>query len=719
LKEKNVPATFFFTGANIFKHKDIVRNIHKEGFEIGNHTFTHSPNIHKSKKRLVWELDSTNKLFHSITGEDMRYYRPPFLLHIGPDPTLNTTFAEEPLAWSVSAGYIPIGADIDPKDFKTSSVKEFGESLKEATQRERTLIYFSEPLPYNGHIILLHDHTFTSPEYIDMLSDFIDTMRTDGYRFVSLETLLSSKQQTILSHDMTIGATDATTNGEVSLLQAFLKDYGGFPYLTIDGYYSRETYNALILWQDRKGLLTVSSTSPSEIGVVGAKTREKISLVSKPYGIDKILPAEPSPPNINSIQNDMEDIYVSVISFVGNRMNILIAITITLIALRMILLFILLYIPRFKNQSKHILHASAPYMRASVLVPAHNEEKNIEATLLSLIENTHRPHEIIVIDDGSTDNTAHIVKRVQLQHPSQTLIIKTIKNTGKANALNIGITLASNDIIVAIDADTIFTPNTIGNLVRHFSDEHVSAVAGRVYNARNDSILSILQSIEYIVGQNLEKQAFGNINAISVVPGAIGAWRKSAIISAGGYDADTLVEDQDLTLKVLRAGGKIMYDKDAIAYTEAPHTLRSFLKQRFRWVFGTMQCLWKHKQELFNTKRIGLGWIALPNIMIFGTFLQLFYPIIGILTIVQIAFGSWEAIIVSYAAFTLIDFLYAGMAFWHEKENRHLILMLPLQRLYYQQIMFYVIIKSVLYAFTGTRTYWNNWNAPDMRNSTT
>ena len=188
--------------------------------------------------------------------------------------------------------------------------------------------------------------------------------------------------------------------------------------------------------------------------------------------------------------------------------------------------------------------------------------------------------------------------------------------------------MPQTEIVVTIDADTEIEPDAIRNLLRHFSDPRVGAVAGNVKVGKRSCWLTRWQALEYITSQNMEKRAFDLLNCITVVPGALGAWRRAAIEGAGGITADTVAEDADLTIAIPSWAGGITYDEYAIAWTEAPETPGVLIRQRFRWTFGTLQSFWKHNDTLFRPKYGTLGWIALPNIFLFQIVLPLISPVI-------------------------------------------------------------------------------------------
>src|SRR5215471_16566590 len=265
----------------------------------------------------------------------------------------------------------------------------------------------------------------------------------------------------------------------------------------------------------------------------------------------------------------------------------------------------------------------------TVLIPAHNEESVIVQTVQSVLLSDLDDIQVVVVDDGSSDRTLELLQsnfgrnaHVQIIHQS---------NRGKAAALNNAMSHAPTEIVVTIDADTEIEADAIRKLLRHFSDPKVGAVAGNVKVGNRSRWLTRWQALEYVTSQNMEKRAFDLLNCITVVPGALGAWRKQAIEAAGGITADTVAEDADLTIAIRRLGWRVTYDEEAIAWTEAPETPSMLIRQRFRWTFGTLQAFWKHSSTLFRPKYGTLGWVALPNIFIFQLVLPLISPLIDLM----------------------------------------------------------------------------------------
>ncbi|MBK8750473.1 MAG: glycosyltransferase [Candidatus Competibacteraceae bacterium] len=356
----------------------------------------------------------------------------------------------------------------------------------------------------------------------------------------------------------------------------------------------------------------------------------------------------------------------------------------------------------------------------AVVVPAYNEEKVIVQTIASLLAcDQPERFEIIVVDDGSRDATYRLVRDTFVDEPRVRVYTKS--NGGKPAALNFGWAQTQAEIIVALDADTVFTRDTITKLVRHFANPRVGAVAGNAKVGNRTNLLTCWQALEYITSQNLDRRAFDVLNCITVVPGAVGAWRREAVEQAGGFNDLTLAEDADLTLSIRKRGYAIVYEDEAVALTEAPDTVRGFVNQRFRWMFGTMQAAWKHADVLFRPRYGALGFVALPNVIIFQVLFPLISPVMDLLLIGSLASAAldrWQhpagystdalgRVLFYYALFVTVDYLAAALAFALERnENKWLLIGLFWQRFFYRQLMYYVAIKSTLASLRGVLVGW-------------
>lgn len=362
--------------------------------------------------------------------------------------------------------------------------------------------------------------------------------------------------------------------------------------------------------------------------------------------------------------------------------------------------------------------------RVSVLVAAYNEQPVIVRTLRAILRNAYPELEVIVIDDGSTDGTTEEVQQSFADEPRVRVIRQS--NAGKAGAMNRGIREASGDVLVCLDADTQIGPETIAQLVKHFADPRIAAVAGnvRVGNARG--MLTRWQSIEYLTSQNLDREAYALINAVTVVPGAVGAWRRSAVLSVGGVEPDTLAEDRDLTWRLRQANWVIETEAAAEGWTEAPERLRDLFKQRFRWTHGTLQCMWKHRRAAF--RHGSFGWVAVPTLWLFEVVFQALAPLIDLqllfvgVTLLQawlvrgVYHGDWQPLAQAadqarlvgffYGLFFLVELISAAIAFRLDRSRPWVLWRLFWQRFVYRQLMYAVLWKSLVSALRGLRQGW-------------
>jgi len=357
--------------------------------------------------------------------------------------------------------------------------------------------------------------------------------------------------------------------------------------------------------------------------------------------------------------------------------------------------------------------------QVTVLIPAFNEEKVIVTTIERILASNYPNLEVLVIDDGSKDHTAYIVRSHFMREPRVGVI--SIPNGGKANALNVGLANAQGEVVVALDADTQFESTTICRLVRWFSDPSIGAVAGNAKVGNRINMITRWQALEYIVAQNLERRALSALDTLTVVPGAVGAWRRDVLKEIGGFPADTLAEDQDLTIAIQTQGYRVYFDPTAVAWTEAPATVRGLAKQRFRWAYGTLQCLWKYRRITFNAEYGELGLVALPQVWLFQILLTTLAPVADLLLLWQLVgeyinytqhVGTYtgdnlQIVGTYYAVFIMVDLLAAAVGFVLEKgEDWRLLWWLPLQRFGYRQIMYYVVLRSLWTALRGPFVGW-------------
>ncbi|MEK7509145.1 MAG: bifunctional polysaccharide deacetylase/glycosyltransferase family 2 protein [Patescibacteria group bacterium] len=604
LKEEEVPATFFLIGEHVLQYPDTARLVVAQGFEIGNHTFTHSEHMADSEARLRKELLSTERVIRDVTGHETKLFRPPYLEDVNVGEFDGGKIDSIEVRWAEQAGFIVVGANLDTQDWNVNPGED-GIIL------ERLMGQLHETEP---NVIIMHDQAGDGAS-IEALRTFIPMMKTRGYRFV------------------------------------LVSEYFG-------------------LSQEEAMPIAPQATAMDDILVGAAKT-----YVHSMSGFNLLV------------------MFISVIAIA--RMWAIVALRKT-------------YVPLLARRGIRSLEREP----ISIIIPAYNEAANIEATLRSVFQGIRARDEVLVIDDGSTDATSDIVRTLQVEFGAQ-LILKRKENGGtKGAALSFALPYVKYEHLICIDADTIVEPGAFDYLVSHFKNKKVAAVAGKIYPARVHSLLSTFQYLEYMQGQNLDKEVFALGNAVGVVPGALGAWRKSAIMKTGGYSPDTVVEDQDLTLALLAKGYTVRFEPQARSFTETPDTLRAFFKQRSRWVYGTLQCVWKYRSWILSVRRPSLGWIILPNVIFFNLFIPVLVPLIdGAVVAGLFGWINIWMVLGPFIIFTLFDIWCAieGVAY----ERTSLMRLIPLvfwQRFFYRYLMAIAIAKALWMALAGTLMRWGLQN---------
>ncbi|PYJ72621.1 MAG: hypothetical protein DME75_04060, partial [Verrucomicrobia bacterium] len=331
--------------------------------------------------------------------------------------------------------------------------------------------------------------------------------------------------------------------------------------------------------------------------------------------------------------------------------------------------------------------------------------KVIAETLRALLATDYKGEiEVIVVDDGSRDETAAEVERIGHIDPRVRLLPQ--ENRGKARALQRGLSAVHTGIVVFIDADTQCQRNTLPRLLEPFADARIGAVSGHAKVGNLRSFIARCQALEYTCGFNLDRRAYNRLNCITVVPGAISAIRKDAIDEAGGLSLQTLAEDTDLTLSLHRHGGRIVYVPGAVAWTEAPESVRTLARQRFRWAYGTLQCLWKHRDMIFNWNYRALGWFSLPSVWFFQIILVAVTPMVDLFLLASLPFGAWSAVMPFVITFLAMDLVLATLACVLEREPIARAWRILPMRLIYRPMLSYCIWKAILRAVKGA---WVSW----------
>ena len=419
-----------------------------------------------------------------------------------------------------------------------------------------------------------------------------------------------------------------------------------------------------------------------------------------------------------------DSIAFSALSMVGRFIVLVFFLGDILMSARLILVGLLAIIDRLWKPHRKAAPGFNP--RVAVLVPAYNEEKVIVRTIRSVLNSDYESLRVIVIDDGSKDRTFEVAREAYAKDIAEGRVqVLTKPNGGKAAALNYALDRIDEEFYVGIDADTVIAMDAISKLIPHFEDPAVGAVAGNAKVGNRVNLWTRWQALEYITSQNFERRALDLFNVVTVVPGAIGAWRTAGVKAAGGYPINTVAEDADLTMNLLEQKYKVVYEDRALAFTEAPVDMRGLMRQRFRWSFGILQAVWKHRMAFVKNKAMGL--FALPNILIFQMLLPLVSPFIDLMFLAGLVHylvdrhyhpeaasaASLERLLAYFGAFLLIDFVTSTIAF--SLERRHpankgdgwLLFHIWLQRFAYRQVFSFVLAKTVKRAIDGKPFNWD------------
>jgi cellulose synthase/poly-beta-1,6-N-acetylglucosamine synthase-like glycosyltransferase/peptidoglycan/xylan/chitin deacetylase (PgdA/CDA1 family)/spore germination protein YaaH len=416
-----------------------------------------------------------------------------------------------------------------------------------------------------------------------------------------------------------------------------------------------------------------------------------------------------------------DSIAFSGVQLIGNFIVMVFFVGDVLMSARLIVIGIFAIIDRLRKPHSKASPGFNP--RVAVLIPAYNEETVIVRTIRSVLNSDYSNLHIIVIDDGSLDRTAEVAREAYAAEPRVQVLSKP--NGGKAAALNFALDRLEEDIYVGIDADTVIAADAISKLIPHFEDPRIGAMAGNAKVGNRVNLWTRWQALEYITSQNFERRALDLFHVVTVVPGAIGAWRTAPVKAAGGYPLNTVAEDADLTMNLLEQGFKVDYEDRSLAFTEAPIDAKGLMRQRFRWSFGTLQAVWKHRAAFVRNKAMGL--FALPNIIVFQMFLPLVSPFIDMMFLYGVfnyfvdryyhpeaaSAASFQKLLAYFGAFLLIDFVTSTIAFSLERKHpankgdRWLLFHIWLQRFAYRQIFSIVLFKTVKRAIDGKPFNWD------------
>ena len=347
--------------------------------------------------------------------------------------------------------------------------------------------------------------------------------------------------------------------------------------------------------------------------------------------------------------------------------------------------------------------------RVTIIVPAYNEEVTIAVSIKSLVKQTYRNLEIIIIDDGSRDSTYTIAKKFEGEFDGKKIRVLTKKNGGKAKALNFAIERSSGEFVMCVDADSKLEPDAVELMARYLRDKEIVAVAGSVFVSNRVNVLTKLQALEYIEGLNMVRNAQAFLKLVNIIPGPLGMFRKDAIVEVGGYASDTFAEDADLTLKLIKKNYKIEFEPDAVAHTEAPEGLLDLLQQRYRWTRGILQAIKKHSKSLWRKKK-DESW-NFTIVLWYMLFEAIFWPFIDIFTAVLLIYvsaiqGASAILFYWWSLFTIVDVAGALYCILITNESKILAFYAIYYRLYFISIINISKVFATIEEWFHTKMSW-------------
>jgi len=376
-------------------------------------------------------------------------------------------------------------------------------------------------------------------------------------------------------------------------------------------------------------------------------------------------------------------------TFVNVSMVLLFSFLVLLIIRFFILIYLsyLHHLDRSKTPdylAEYLTHSGDMHLpTVSIIVPAYNEGVVIEGSIRSMLNVQYPSLEIIVVDDGSTDDTYMRAKRYEGAHGHTVVRVLRKENGGKGDSLNYGIHASTGELVLTVDADSRLEPASLLYAVQHFKDPEIGAVAGNVKVGNRINMLTKMQALEYIEGLNMVRRSQGYFSAVNIIPGPLGLFRRTVLDEVGYYELDTFAEDCDITIKVLTRGWKIQYEPYAITWTEAPETIKDFFRQRYRWTRGILQSLRKHRRYLWK----GAGFIN-TFVLWYMAFESLLWPVMNIFAqiyflYVVIFFSMAKFVLFWWGQLTVLDIVVAMFCLSMERENMKLVFYSIPYRIYF------------------------------------
>ncbi|MCX4989208.1 MULTISPECIES: bifunctional polysaccharide deacetylase/glycosyltransferase family 2 protein [unclassified Streptomyces] len=646
LEKNDVEATFFMVGSMVSRYPDVVKTLVDQGNEVGIHTFTHVDLSYQSTTRLQRELKQTQLALAGAAGVTTTLFRAPYSSEIN---------AVDNYSWPVykelgGLGYTSVFVDTDSDDWKKPGVSK--------------IVKWATPKKNQGAIVLMHDAGGDRSQTVEALGVYIKKMKAKGYTFTTVSGAQAKLNRAAAQARGTGGATGSNLPpGQ----QASGGQTGG------------GQANGQQAGPGSAGTAASAAAQAAQRKATGATLYEGKALVYAVAVAEWVVPA---------LSWFLVVVGVAVMGRFG----------------MMLVLARRHYRQRNRRRGRGGKFSWGPTVTrpVTVIVPAYNEKECIANTLRSLAKSTH-PIEIIVVDDGSEDNTSEIAESLGM--PNVRVIRQ--ENAGKPAALNNGVRNARYDIVVMMDGDTVFEPDAVHQLVQPFADPEIGAVAGNAKVGNRNTMIGAWQHIEYVMGFNLDRRMYDLLRCMPTIPGAIGAFRRDAVLEVGGMSEDTLAEDTDITIAMHRAGWRVVYQEHAKAWTEAPGSLKQLWSQRYRWSYGTMQALWKHRKSLTDMGPSGrFGRVGMPLVVLFQIVTPVFAPLIDVFTAYSMIFVDFQAALLVWLAVLAVQLVCAAYAFRLDREKYRYLAMLPLQQLAYRQMMYLVLIHSCVTALTGGRLRW-------------
>ncbi|MFD4556468.1 bifunctional polysaccharide deacetylase/glycosyltransferase family 2 protein [Streptomyces sp. NPDC058469] len=669
LKKYDVPATFFLVGSMVSRYPDIVKQMVEQGEEVGIHTFTHVDLSYQSDARIKREMEQTQLALAGAAGITTTLFRAPYS---------SETDAIDNYSYPVykklgTDGYTSVFVDTDSDDWKQPGVAK--------------IIKWATPSGTSGSSVLFHDAGGVRSQTMKALPTYIAKMKAKGYTFTTVSGAIAkntaAERASGTGAGAAAGAAAGTSTGTVAVgaqpSAAPSAAPTGAPGGTAPG--GGQTVGSAV-----GGTGTGNQNGTRRTSVLQGAHREAtgMTLYEGKALIYAVKVAEWVVPGLAA---GLTVVGVAVMGRFG--------------------MMLILARRHYRQRNKRRFSWGPTVTRpVTVIVPAYNEKECIANTLESLAKSTH-PIEVIVVDDGSSDGTSEIAREAARSFGMTNVRVIRQENAGKPAALNNGVRSASYDIVVMMDGDTVFEPDTVRQLVQPFADPEVGAVAGNAKVGNRNTIIGAWQHIEYVMGFNLDRRMYDLLRCMPTIPGAIGAFRREAVLAVGGMSEDTLAEDTDITIALHREGWRVVYQEHARAWTEAPASLKQLWSQRYRWSYGTMQALWKHRKSLTDKGPSGrFGRVGMPLVVIFQIITPVFAPLIDVFTVYSMIFVDFWASLGMWFAVLAIQLFCAAYAFRLDREKYRYLLMMPLQQLAYRQMMYLVLIHSSITALTGGRLRW-------------